>query len=143
MSRREVVGIEELKSLEGQEVALGEWFDIGQDRINQFADATADHQWIHVDPERAAKESPFEATIAHGFLTLSLLPHLTQQAFGMRQKFKMGINYGLNKVRFPNPVRVGSRIRVRMQLIELTEVQGGWQARWLNTVEIEGAEKPA
>ncbi len=143
MPKREVADIEELKSLEGQEVAVGEWLEITQERINQFADATSDHQWIHVDVERCKRESPFGTTIAHGFLTLSLIPYLNQESLGIRQKFRMGINYGSNKVRFTSPVPVGSRIRSRMKLIELSEVPGGWQARWQVTVEIEGKDKPA
>jgi len=143
MPNREVASIEELKALEGQEVAVGDWFDITQERVNHFADATDDHQWIHVDAERCKTESPFKATIAHGFLTLSLLPALMQRTFRINQKFGMSINYGLNKVRFMNPVRVGSRIRPRMMLLECTPIAGGWQNRWQVTIEIDGQEKPA
>ncbi|MEO8025551.1 MAG: MaoC family dehydratase [Bryobacteraceae bacterium] len=140
---REVATIQELKTLEGQEVAVGDWFEITQERVNQFADATEDHQWIHIDVEKCKAESPFGTTIAHGFLTLSLLPALTQRTFRISQKFAMSINYGLNKVRFMNPVRVGSRIRPRMTLIEVAEIAGGWQNRWQVTIEIEGQDKPA
>ncbi len=143
MPTREVATIEELKMLEGQEVVVGDWFEISQDRVNQFADATEDHQWIHIDVERCQTESPFKATIAHGFLTLSLLPALTSRAFRINQKFGMSINYGLNKVRFMNPVRVGSRIRPKMTILEVAEIEGGWQNRWQVTIEIEGQEKPA
>src|SRR5262249_49481696 len=133
----------ELKSLEGQEVAVGDWLEITQERINQFADATNDHQWIHVDPERCGRESPFGTTIAHGYLTLSLIPFLNQRSFHIRQPFGMTINYGSNRVRFMSPVPVGSRIRNRMTLLELAEFSGGWQARWQVTIEIEGKGKPA
>jgi len=143
MPNREVATIQDLKALEGQEVAVGDWFEITQERVNQFADATEDHQWIHVDVERCKTESPFKTTIAHGFLTLSLLPGLTQKTFQIQQKFGMAINYGLNKVRFMNPVRVGSRIRPRMTILEVAPIPGGWQNRWQVTIEIEGQEKPA
>jgi acyl dehydratase len=143
MAKREVESIQELQELVGQEVAVGEWLEVTQDRINAFADATGDHQWIHVDVERCARESPFGTTIAHGFLTLSLIPLFSYASVGIRQPFKMTINYGLNKVRFPSPVRCGSRIRTRHQLLEVAEVKGGWQSRWQVTVEIEGSEKPA
>lgn len=143
MARREVADVAELKTLVGQEVAVGEWFSVDQERIDRFADATLDHQWIHVNPEKCKTDSPFGVTIAHGFLTLSLLPYLTQQAFGLKAKMAMSLNYGLNKLRFTSPVKVGSRIRVRMQLLEVSDIQGGWQMRWLDTVEIEGQEKPA
>jgi acyl dehydratase len=143
LPKREVADIQELKSLEGQEVAVGDWLEITQERINQFADATNDHQWIHVDVERCKRESPFGTTIAHGYLTLSLIPYLNQESFSIRQKFRMGINYGSNKVRFTNPVPTGSRIRTRTTLVELSEFPGGWQARWQVTVDIEGKDKPA
>jgi acyl dehydratase len=108
--------IEELKSLIGHEVAVGEWFPVEQSRIDAFADATGDHQWIHQDVERAKTDSPFGQTIAHGFLTLSLLSQLSQECFEIRGDFKMRINYGLNRVRFPAPVPAGSRIRARFTL---------------------------
>ena len=143
MPKRELADIQELKSLTGQEVAVGDWLEITQERINQFADATGDHQWIHVDPERCKRESPFGATIAHGYLTLSLIPYLNQRSLAIRQPFRMGINYGSNKVRFTNPVPVGSRIRNRMTVLEVSDIPGGWQARWQVTIEIEGKVKPA
>lgn len=143
MAKREVETIEELQGLVGQEVAVGDWLEVTQERISAFAAATDDHQWIHVDAERCARESPFGATIAHGFLTLSLLSRFSYASIGIRQPFKMTINYGLNKVRFPSPVRCGSRIRTRHQLLEVTPVKGGWQSRWQVTVEIEGSDKPA
>ncbi len=143
MPRREVEDIEELRSLVGQGVAVSDWLEVTQERINQFADATGDHQWIHVDSERCKRESPFGTTIAHGYLTLSLTPHLNEQSFGIRSPMGMTINYGSNKVRYTNPVPVGSRVRSRMRLLELSDVSGGWQARWHVTVEIEGRDKPA
>ena len=143
MPKQEVQDIQELKSLLGQEVAVGDWLEITQERINQFADATSDHQWIHVDPERCRRESPFGTTIAHGYLTLSLIPYLNQRSFTIKQPFRMGINYGSNRVRFTSPVPVGSRIRNRMTVLEVSDVPGGWQARWQVTIEIEGKDKPA
>ncbi len=143
MPKREVENIDELKTLVGQEVAAGDWFEIAQERINRFADATEDHQWIHVDVERARRESPFGVPIAHGYLTLSLIPFLFHEAFRIRQKFKMGINYGTNRVRFMSPAPAGCRIRNRVKLLELGEIQGGWQAVWQMTIEVEGRDKPA
>src|SRR3982751_6030331 len=111
MPPRVIEGIEELKSLVGQEVGASDWFQVTQSRIKDFADATDDHQWIHLDSERAKTDSPFGTTIAHGFLTLSLLPHLAAQAYKVEGDFKMGINYGLNRLRFISPVPSGSRVR--------------------------------
>ncbi|MDX1982386.1 MAG: MaoC family dehydratase [Bryobacteraceae bacterium] len=143
MPKFSISSIGELKSLEGREVAFSEWLTITQERINAFADATDDHQWIHVDVERCRRESPFGSTIAHGFLTLSLLPKFTYETLDLRQNFAMTINYGCNRVRFVSPVRCGSSVRARFLLLELSEVKGGYQARWQVTVEIEGQEKPA
>lgn len=143
MQKGHFTGIEQLKALEGQEVAVSEWLEITQQRINAFADATDDHQWIHVDVERARRESAFGTTIAHGFLTLSLIPKFTYECLNFRDLFAMTINYGANRIRFVSPVRCGSRIRARFVLLELSEVKGGWQARFQVTVEIEGQEKPA
>jgi acyl dehydratase len=143
LPRREVADIEELKSLVGEEVAVGDWVEITQERINQFAEATSDHQWIHEDVERCKRESPFGTTIAHGYLTLSLIPHLSQNSFAIRQPLRMAINYGSNKVRFTSPVPAGSRVRNRMTPLEVSDVAGGWQVRWQVTVEIEGKDKPA
>jgi acyl dehydratase len=136
----------DLKGRVGKEAKVGEWLVVDQKRINLFADATGDHQWIHVDPERAKKESPFKDAIAHGFLTLSLLPSLTRevQSGGVAYPgVKLGVNYGLNKVRFPSPVKVNSRIRTKSVLKEVTEVEGGLQMVREVTVEIEGQPKPA
>jgi acyl dehydratase len=136
----------DLKGRVGKEAKVGEWLVVDQKRINLFADATGDHQWIHVDPERAKKESPFKDAIAHGFLTLSLLPSLTREVQSGGVAFpgvKLGVNYGLNKVRFPSPVKVNSRIRTKSVLKEVTEVEGGLQMVREVTVEIEGQPKPA
>ncbi|HET9530158.1 MAG TPA: MaoC family dehydratase [Blastocatellia bacterium] len=143
MPPRIIDGIEELKSLVGQEVGASDWLEVTQERVNQFADATEDHQWIHIDTERARTESPFGSTIAHGFLTLSLLPFLTAQALKVQGNFKMGINYGLNKLRFPSPVPVGSSIRARFTLQSVEDVPGGAQITWAVTVEAKGAQKPS
>ncbi len=142
---REFNSIEELQPLVGQEVAVSDWITVDQERIDRFAEATGDHQWIHVDPERA-KAGPFGATVAHGFLTLSLLPWMTQQAMVIRST-KMGVNYGLNKVRFPAPVPVGSRLRARFKLqkFETLEALRGISAAqlvWEVTIEREGSTKP-
>jgi acyl dehydratase len=134
--------IEELRSLIGQEVAVGEWFPVEQSRIDAFADATGDHQWIHQDVERAKTESPFGQTIAHGFLTLSLLSCLSYDCFEIRGDFKMRINYGLNRVRFPAPVLAGARIRPRFTLQSLGQFEEGYQAVWAVNVEVEGGRKP-
>jgi acyl dehydratase len=138
---REIASAAELKSLIGQEVAVSDWVLITQERVQMFAEATGDHQWIHLDVERSRKESPYGATVAHGFLTLSLLPMLMQGAVSM-PTFKMGVNYGLNKVRFPAPVPVGSRVRGRMMLMSVEEIPGGVQMIWQVTVECEGSDKP-
>ena len=136
----------ELQQQVGQETLVGDWFTIDQERINTFADATNDHQWIHVDPERARKESPFGDTVAHGFLTLSLLPGLTRAVTDGGPRYpgvKLAVNYGLDKVRFPAPVRVNARVRARQKLLEVSEVTGGLQLRNEVTVEIDGEDKPA
>ena len=142
---REFNSIEELQPLVGQEVAVSDWSTIDQERIDRFADATSDHQWIHVDPERA-KTGPFGTTVAHGFLTLSLLPYLTYQAIAFNNT-KLAINYGLDRVRFPAPVPVGSRLRGRFKLqkIEILKpLRGmpGAQLVWEVTIEREGSSKP-
>jgi len=140
---RVIETVEELRSLLGQEVASGEWFMLDQACIDAFANATGDHQWIHQDVERAKTESPFGRTIAHGFLTLSLLSRLSHECFEIKGDFKMRINYGLNRVRFPSPVLSGSRIRPHFTLQSLDEFDQGWQVVWVVTVEIEGSHKPA
>jgi acyl dehydratase len=132
-----------LKTLVGQEIAVTDWFKVTQERIQQFADATLDHQWIHVDVERAARESPFHAPIAHGFLTLSLLPHFMHEALEIRQGIRMGVNYGLNRVRFVSPVSAGSKIRARFLLQSIKDVPPSALEVIFNvTVELAGSEKP-
>ena len=140
--------IQKYRELVGQEIHLGPWLDIDQQRIDDFAAVTGDQQWIHVDPERAASESPYGTTIAHGFLTLSLLPYLTQSNHpdffatnypGMRLR----INYGLNRVRYPEPVLCGDRIRARTAVHAVDEVSQGVQVVYRMTVEIQGRQKPA
>jgi len=126
----------------GLEVAVSDWVEITQERINLFAEATGDHQWIHVDPERAAKESPFGATVAHGFLTLSLIPMFKDNCMEYAG-VKMGVNYGTNRVRFMAPVKVNSRVRGRFKLAAVEEIKGGVQMTWECTIEMEGYGKPA
>src|SRR6478736_2359222 len=133
--------IAELKDLLGQEIGVSDWVTVTQERIQLFADATHDHQWIHVDVERA-KAGPFGATIAHGFLTLSLIPRFFESSMEIRNT-RMGVNYGLNKVRFTAPVPVGSRLRARMKLLACESIDNdGMQMTWLVTVEREGGDKP-
>jgi acyl dehydratase len=133
--------LSEVAACIGQEVALSDWISISQQQVNLFAEATGDHQWIHVDPERASK-GPFGTTIAHGFLTLSLLPAFFATAFEIKAA-GMGLNYGLNKVRFMSPVPVGSRLRARMKLLSCSPLDNeGLQAAWEVTVEREGEIKP-
>lgn len=132
---------EELRSAVGEDLGPSDWLEIDQKRIDLFAEATGDHQWIHVDPEKAAA-GPFGTTIAHGYLTLSLLPAFTPQLLGV-DGVRMGINYGVNKVRFPAPVPVGSRLRATGRVAEVAEVaDGGFQVTLVVTVEREGGEKP-
>ncbi|HWK85806.1 MAG TPA: MaoC family dehydratase [Caldimonas sp.] len=130
----------ELQYLVGQEIAVGDWVEVTQDRIQRFAEATGDHQWIHVDPERA-KAGPFGTTIAHGFLTLSLLPEMAANAFEVRDT-KMGVNYGLNRVRFPAPVPSGSRLRGHFRLLKYEPLEGGAQLTTEVKMEREGSDKP-
>ncbi|MGH9657989.1 MAG: MaoC family dehydratase [Bryobacteraceae bacterium] len=141
MPPRVISDIDELNALTGQEVAAGDWLEVTQDRINQFAGATGDHQWIHVDVARATRE--LGAPIAHGFLTLSLIPALVRTAITFAAPFRLTLNYGLNRVRFTHTVRASSRVRARMFLLAVTEIEGGWQVAWRVTVEIEGVDKPA
>jgi acyl dehydratase len=138
---REIATLAELKTLVGQEVAVSDWVEISQERVNQFAEATGDHQWIHLDVERCKRESPFGGPIAHGFLTLSLLPMLMQNSVRMTD-VRMGVNYGLNKVRFPAPVPVGSKVRSRTTVLSVEDIEGGAQVTWQVTIEREGGDKP-
>ncbi len=131
-----------LKEHVGNEIGVSEWLTITQERIAQFAEATEDRQWIHLDRERAEKESPFGATIAHGFLTLSLISRFMKDVIQVQSGVGMAINYGLNRVRFPAPVRAGSKIRARVTLLGIKEVPGAYEAVFSVTVESEGGEKP-
>jgi acyl dehydratase len=136
--------IDELQSHVNREIGVTDWFVMTQERIRQFADATGDHQWIHVDVERAQRESPFNATIAHGFLTLSLLPQFMREVLEIKSGVRMGINYGLNRLRFISPARAGTRIRARFTLQSLQEFgeREGLEIVYLVTVEGEGYPKP-
>jgi acyl dehydratase len=134
-------GLDEFVAAKGSELGPTEWMEITQDRVNLFADATDDHQWIHVDPEKAAG-GPFGGTIAHGLLTLSLLPHFTHQMYRV-DNVKLAVNYGYNKVRFITPVRVGANVRARAAIADVAQLDGAVQATMTVTVEIEGSDKPA
>lgn len=143
MPKRILDSLDALKALAGQEVAVTDWFEVTHERIQQFADATLDHQWIHVDSERAERESPFGAPIAHGFLTLSLLAHFMQQAVAIKEGVKMGVNYGLNHVRFVSPVRSGTKVRARFTLQGIKDVPpSSVEAVYNATVEGENNPKP-
>lgn len=138
----EAVGPEGVKALVGQHLGHSDWIEITQERVNLFADATGDHQWIHIDAERATKESPFGGPIAHGFLTLSLIPMLLPQIF-VQKGFSMGVNYGMERVRFPSPVPVGARLRAGVLLDDVTDIAGGIQTEMTITLEVEGSAKPS
>jgi acyl dehydratase len=138
---REIASLEELRALTGLEVAVSEWIAITQRRVDLFADATGDHQWIHQDSEQCRRDSPFGGPVAHGFLTLSLVSGMFDTALRMVD-VRMAVNYGLNKVRFPAPVPVGSRLRARMQLLKVEDIEGGAQLVWNVTIEREGGDKP-
>ena len=143
--QRVVTTVAELKELVGQELGVSDWLEVTQERVDAFADATGDHQYIHVDPERA-RETFFGGTIAHGYLTLSLIPELSRTRRGVKIDLggRLGVNYGLNRVRFPAPVRVGKRIRLRTKLLVVEEVgERCVQLTSQQTVEIEGEERPA
>ncbi|MDG4826178.1 MaoC family dehydratase [Asanoa sp. WMMD1127] len=138
--KREFASVEDLAAAVGETLGPGEWFEVDQARVNLFADATDDHQWIHVDPERAAT-SPFGGPVAHGFLTLSLLPALVGDLYTVKGT-RMGVNYGLNRVRFPAPVRVGTSVRVSAEIAAVDPVPGGVQLVAKVTVENNGSDKP-
>ena len=138
----EIADFSTLQQRLGQEIAVSDWFEMPQERISQFADTIEDQQWIHVDPDRAAAESPYRTTIAHGFLTLSMGSALLRNAIKL-PKQRMGINYGLNRVRFMAMVPSGSRIRGRFVPIEIKEIDGGYQVVWTMTIEREGSDKPS
>jgi acyl dehydratase len=143
MATVQVEGIEGLKGLLGKQIGPSEWREVTQEEINAFADLSGDHQWIHVDVERAKKESPFGTTIAHGNLTLSMIDGMRLELLSSRG-FKLGVNYGWNKVRFPAPVPAGSRVRATAEVTEVEDVGGGWwQIVTRFTVEVEGSDKPA
>jgi acyl dehydratase len=143
MATAEVKGIDGLKALQGETIGPSEWREVTQQDIDTFAELTGDHQWIHTDVERAKKESPFGTTVAHGNLTLSLIDGLRIELL-KSTGFKLGVNYGWNKVRFPAPVPAGSRIRATAEIVEIDEVGGGWwQIVTRFKVEVEGSEKPA
>jgi acyl dehydratase len=137
----ESLDIHRLTDLVGKEM-LSPWHEVTQEAIRQFADVTDDFQWIHIDPDRARKDSPYGGTIAHGFLTLSLISHLLREAVGTIDGARMSINYGLNKVRFPAPLPAGSRVRGRCSLQRVEAIEGGVQATWSVLVERDGAAKP-
>jgi acyl dehydratase len=138
-----ITGLDELKRYEGKDLGTSDWHEVTQQDIDQFADVTGDHQWIHVDPERAKKESPFGGPIAHGYLTLSLGPNLAPQIMRV-EGIKMGVNYGCNKVRFPSPVPVGSNVRLGIELSKVEEIGAdGVQATMTFTYEVQDAPKPA
>jgi acyl dehydratase len=138
----EIENLKSLKQCEGREFPATDWFVVAQDRIQKFADATEDRQWIHLDSERAQRESPFGECIAHGFLTLSLLSHFLSQAIRVRSGVAMAVNYGLNKVRYPAAVRAGSKVRARVTLLSVKESPEFVDAAFLIRVESESAEKP-
>jgi acyl dehydratase len=142
MAQTTLDGIDGVLGAVGQHLGHSDWLEITQERVDQFADATDDHQWIHVDPERAQRESPFGGPIAHGYLTLSLVSSLVAQIVEA-QGFRMGVNYGAEKIRFPAPVPVGSRVRASATLDEATPFEGGVQMNLKVTIEVEGQEKPA
>ena len=135
-----ITGIEELKAAEGQVLGTSDWHEVTQADVDKFAEVTGDDQWIHVDVERA-KETPFGGTIAHGYFTLSLIPLLSRQVFGM-EGFTFALNYGLNRVRFPSPMPVGQKVRCTVKVAEVQEIPGGAQTTMVMTLEREGAEKP-
>ncbi len=142
MARVEFRDLEDLRRQIGREVAVSEWLAVTQERIDLFADATGDNQWNHVDPRRAKAESPFGCAVPHGFLTLSLLPRLAADTLVLPET-KLVVNYGLNRVRFPSPVRAGQRIRAHFSPTAIEDVPGGVQLTWTVTIEAEGSEKPA
>ena len=131
-----------LKEFVGKEIGVTEWLPVTQERIEKFAEATEDRQWIHLDRARASKESPYGATIAHGFLTLSMISHLAKEVIQIQSGVRLAVNYGLNRVRFPAAVRADSRIRARVALLALKELSDSVEATYAVTIEIEQSEKP-
>jgi acyl dehydratase len=141
MAQLELGSLRDLRDRVGQEIVVSEWMEMTQERIDRFADATEDHQWIHVDVERARRDSPFRTTVAHGFLTLSMLSRLLNRSVNFGTA-RMGVNYGFNRLRFTAPVPAGSRLRGRFTLKALEEIEGGVQSTWAVVVEREGSDKP-
>ena len=137
---RTINGLDELRKAEGQVIGTSDWHQVTQDDVDTFADVTGDHQWIHVDVERA-RQTPFGGTIAHGYYTLSLAPRLSDQILRL-DGFAFGLNYGLNRVRFPAPLPVGQRVRMTCKIAKLEDIPGGAQVTFENTFEVEGGEKP-
>jgi acyl dehydratase len=142
MKSTRFAGIADAKARIGQEIGVTDWMLIDQERVNAFAKVTGDEQWIHVDVERAKRESPFGGPIAHGYLTLSLLAKFAQECIAV-EGVKLAVNYGLNRVRFTSPVKVGSRVRARFVLGAVDDIPGGAQIVWQAVIEIEGSDKPA
>ena len=142
MAPRIINGIDELKALVGEQIGYSDYMEITQERVNLFADATGDHQWIHIDVERAKKESPFGGPIAHGYLTLSLAPVLLPKVM-ISTGFKLAVNYGCNKVRFMSPVPVGAKLRLGVKVLSVDDIAGGIQSTYELTFETEGAAKPS
>ncbi len=142
MAPRIINGSAEIKALVGEHLGYSDWLVVTQEKVNQFADATGDHQWIHIDVERANRESPFGGPIAHGYLTLSLAPSLMPQVV-VTTGFRMGVNYGCNKVRFMSPVPVGANLRLGVKLLAVDDIAGGIQSTYELTFEVEGAAKPS
>ncbi len=135
--------IDHLKTRTGQEIGSSGWHTVTQEQIDRFAEVTGDDQWIHIDVERAGRESPYGTTIAHGFLTVSLLPILIREAVDFRSNAKMSVNYGFNRLRFTGAVPSGSRVRARFTLNSIKDIEGGVEIAWGVTVDVEGREKPA
>jgi len=135
--------LEDLRARVGQEIGVSDWRTITQSQIDQFAEVSGDHQWIHIDQDRARRESPYGTTIAHGFLTVSLLSQLINEAVIIDGTFKLRVNYGFNRLRFTGAVPSGARIRARFTLQAVKDVEGGVELTWLSTVDVEGRDKPA
>lgn len=135
--------LDELRSSVGKELGVSAWHEVTQQQIDRFAEITGDNQWIHIDPDRARRESPYGTTIAHGFLTVSLLSNLINEAIQVTGDYKLRVNYGFNRLRFTGAVPAGAKIRGRFTLQSIKDVEGGVELTWLSTVEVEGREKPA
>ncbi len=142
MPMTQIARLQDLAQRVGEQIAVSDWLTITQERVNLFAEATGDHQWIHVDPARAVRESPFGGPIAHGYLTLSLLAKFSQESIKVADA-RMAVNYGSNKVRFTSPVPVGRAVRARFTLAAYDEIAGGVQLTWNTVIDIEGSDKPA